>query len=278
MQSSPVAVAPDSRGLVAVAVKTLQSLEDCPFDLYIWPAKQSPARLYREKHVPLLPADLERLLKQHVGTLYTRAADAEQYCEHVRSHVLADETKPASERYGILKDATRTVLMDSLDRGDVDGTLKISAGFSRDLVSLVCDRKDVLHELLSVMAHDYSTFTHITNVCTCAIMLAEAYDIRDHAELAEIAQGALLHDVGKCFVPAKILNKAGALTKDEQQVVRMHPVRGFEELSMRKDISWGQLMMVYQHHERYDGRGYPVGVVGKESHPWARLLRRGRCL
>ena len=40
---------------------------------------------------------------------------------------------------------------------------------------------------------------------------------------------------------------------------------------MRGDLSWGQLMMVYQHHERTDGRGYPVGLVGSEIHEWARL-------
>jgi len=261
----------DARGLVPVAVKTLQAQKEISFDLYLWPSKNLPPRLYREKHVPMKPADLQRLLAESVTTLYTRSSEAQQYCDHVRSNVLADETIPAAERYCVLKDATRTVLMDSLKKGDVEGTLQVTADLGRDMVALVCDRKNVFQDLISVMTHDYYTFTHMTNVCTYCVVLAEAYGIRDRTQLMEIAQGALLHDIGKCFIPAKLLNKATQLTPEEQEVIRRHPARGFEELCLRPDLGWGQLMMVYQLHERYDGRGYPCGLIGKETHEWARL-------
>ncbi len=51
----------------------------------------------------------------------------------------------------------------------------------------------------------------------------------------------------------------------------MHPTVGFEQLNFREDLTDGQLMMVYQHHERLDGKGYPVGVVDSEIHPWAKI-------
>jgi HD-GYP domain-containing protein (c-di-GMP phosphodiesterase class II) len=264
-------MAVDPRGLVPVAVKTLQAQRKISFDLFLWQSKNHPPRLYREKHVPLEPGDLQRLLGQGVATLYTRSCQAQEYCEHVRNQVLADEAIPARERFCILKDATRTVLMDSLNKRDVDNVLSVSADLGRDMVSLICDRKNVFNDLLAVMVHDYSTFTHITNVCTCSIVLAEACGIRDREQLMQIAQGALFHDLGKCFVPAKVLNKVQPLTHDEQDVIRRHPARGFEELCMRSDLSWGQLMMVYQHHERYDGRGYPAGLAGNEIHAWGLL-------
>ena len=50
-----------------------------------------------------------------------------------------------------------------------------------------------------------------------------------------------------------------------------HPAVGFKELCRREDLTWGQLMMVYSHHERCDGRGYPVGLVRSEIHEYARL-------
>ena len=65
--------------------------------------RTDPPRLYREKNVPLEPGDLQRLLDEGVTTLYTRSCEAEQYCDHVRSHVLADEAIPAKERYCILR-------------------------------------------------------------------------------------------------------------------------------------------------------------------------------
>ena len=259
------------RGLVPVAVATLHSQREISFDLYLWPSKHKPARLYREKNVPLAPGDLQRLLDERISTLYTPSCEAQQYCDYVRSHVLGDESIPAKDRYGVLKDATRTVLTAALERGDVDGVVKVAADLGQDMVGLICDRKHILDDLLPLMTHDYATFTHLTNVCTCGIVLAEACGIRDRGQLMEIAHGALLHDVGKCYVPAGILNKAAPLNKAEQELVRRHPQRGFEELCLRADLGWGQLMMVYQHHERYDGRGYPVGLVGKEIHEWARL-------
>ena len=127
MHSSSMEIAVDARGLVPVAVTTLQAQQNISFDLYLWSSKDRPPRLYREKHVPLEPADLQRLLDKNVSTLYTPSSEAQCYCDHVRSHVLADETIPSKQRFCILRDVMRTVTMASLERGDVDGTLKITA-------------------------------------------------------------------------------------------------------------------------------------------------------
>jgi HD-GYP domain-containing protein (c-di-GMP phosphodiesterase class II) len=93
----------------------------------------------------------------------------------------------------------------------------------------------------------------------------------DAVEVAEIAAGGLLHDLGKRHIPAHVLNKPGKLTDEEWELVKQHPVTGFRELSARGDLNEGQLMMVYQHHERLDGSGYPAGVTGNEIHPWAKI-------
>ena len=53
--------------------------------------------------------------------------------------------------------------------------------------------------------------------------------------------------------------------------MRAHPAQGFRRLAARADIDWGALMMVYQHHERADGCGFPVGLENDEIHPWARI-------
>ena len=264
-------MAVDSRELVPVAVKTLQSQTGNAFDLYLWPLKHELPRLYRESHVPVRPADLQRLLDANITTLYMRSSEAQQYCDHVRNNVLAVETISAADRYCMLMDVTRAVLMASLEKGDVHDTLNVCADIGRDMVNLVCNRENVLNELLTVMTHDYYTFTHISNVGTYSIVLAEACGIHDHAQLMEIAQGALLHDIGKRHISAEILNKATLLTEDERDLIRRHPVSGFEDLCMESDLAWGQLMMIYQHHERYDGGGYPVGLMGREIHEWARI-------
>ena len=83
--------------------------------------------------------------------------------------------------------------------------------------------------------------------------------------------GAMLHDIGKRHVPPAILNKPGPLTKEEFGMIREHPYAGYVELCERDDVTFAQLMMVYHHHEKIDGTGYPVGVTGSEMHPWARI-------
>lgn len=95
--------------------------------------------------------------------------------------------------------------------------------------------------------------------------------ISDQTELNSIATGALLHDLGKRMISPSILNKHGRLTEEDWEVIRSHPQRGYEELHDREDLTHEQLMMVYQHHEKLDGSGYPVRAYGDDIHPWARL-------
>ncbi len=133
------------------------------------------------------------------------------------------------------------------------------------------DESNLYEELFAVMIHDYDTFNHMTNVTCYSVLLAVRLGINNREELGSLAQGALLHDVGKRFIRKDIIDKPDRLTLVEQKLVRQHPQRGFETLCHREDLGWGALMMVYQHHERCDGRGYPVGLTEREIHPWARI-------
>ncbi len=88
---------------------------------------------------------------------------------------------------------------------------------------------------------------------------------------ANLRLAALLHDIGKIGIPDHILTKPGPLTDDEMEVVRRHPAMGYEVLAPLQDHAdvrnW-----VYQHHERWDGKGYPQGLVGEEVALPGRIL------
>jgi HD-GYP domain-containing protein (c-di-GMP phosphodiesterase class II) len=102
-------------------------------------------------------------------------------------------------------------------------------------------------------------------------MLASLLGTTDQVQLAELATAGLLHDLGKRHIPSKILNKPGKPTDAEWEIIREHPVSGFRELSTRGDLTWAQLMVIYQHHERLDGSGYPAGVMGNDIHAWGKI-------
>jgi putative nucleotidyltransferase with HDIG domain len=121
-----------------------------------------------------------------------------------------------------------------------------------------------------VLHHDYATFTHSANVAFYSAMLASELGLGQE-DVQQITAGGLLHDLGKLEIDEKILCKPGKLDDDEFRTIRMHPTNGFRKLARREDLSAGQLMMVYQHHERIDGRGYPTGCVGEDVHLWAKI-------
>jgi HD-GYP domain-containing protein (c-di-GMP phosphodiesterase class II) len=83
--------------------------------------------------------------------------------------------------------------------------------------------------------------------------------------------GALLHDVGKLLVPADVLNKAGKLTDEEWALVRRHPAAGVELLA-DIEFPWDVCPIVESHHERWDGAGYPHGLIGEAIPLTARVV------
>jgi HD-GYP domain-containing protein (c-di-GMP phosphodiesterase class II) len=140
------------------------------------------------------------------------------------------------------------------------------------LVELLTTGEVLPYELFSIARHDFHTFTHATNVAGYCVLLAERMGVSNREELRKISSAAVLHDIGKRFIPSSILTKPGPLTAAEREIIEAHPVRGYEELCQRPEFELGQLMMVYQHHERIDGTGYPVGIRRDEIHPWACML------
>lgn len=130
---------------------------------------------------------------------------------------------------------------------------------------------DLMRTLGSAIAlRDSDTDTHNYRVALYSIRLAEAVALPS-ADIADLVVGAFLHDVGKVGIPDAILLKPGPLTAEEFRVMREHPLLGE---SIVKNSHWlaGARTIVRHHHERYDGSGYPDGLVGNGIPLPARLF------
>jgi HD-GYP domain-containing protein (c-di-GMP phosphodiesterase class II) len=261
----------DQGELMAIGLETLRASNVLPFDLYLPGDKRNRLVLYRERKHPFAEADLNRLRQRGVRTLYISQGDSSTYREYLRDTLLKNDDIPPIERYQVLREATRSVLTEALTKGDAEAAVKVTNDISEGLVTTVCESEFVLQDLMRVMSHDYSVFTHAINVTTNCLMLAKQLGINDRQELLQIGQGALIKDIGVQGVPRNIIEKPGKLTERERRLMQEHTIRGFKELCHRKELTWGQLMMVYSHHERCDGRGYPVGLLQSEIHEYARL-------
>lgn len=117
---------------------------------------------------------------------------------------------------------------------------------------------------------DAETEGHSQRVTTMTLKLARAIGLAND-ELVHIQRGALLHDIGKMAVPDHILQKPGALSAEEQMVIREHPVTAYHMLSPIHFLQ-PALDIPYYHHEKWDGTGYPHGLKGEAIPLAARLF------
>jgi putative nucleotidyltransferase with HDIG domain len=124
---------------------------------------------------------------------------------------------------------------------------------------------------IAVDAKDQVTHGHIRSVQRHTLAAAAALGVTDARELKAIEAGALLHDIGKLAVPDYVLNKPSALTDAEFETMKRHASMGARILTA-VDFPYPIVPIVRHHHERWDGRGYPDGLVGAEIPLGARIL------
>lgn len=115
------------------------------------------------------------------------------------------------------------------------------------------------------------TAGHSRRVAGYCRLIAAELGIRDETSLARVANGALLHDVGKIGIPDGVLLKAGALDDAEWELMRAHPEKG-AALVARVDSLADAAPLIAAHHERYDGKGYPAGLSGEAIPLGARII------
>ncbi|HET9192783.1 MAG TPA: HD domain-containing phosphohydrolase [Vicinamibacterales bacterium] len=123
---------------------------------------------------------------------------------------------------------------------------------------------------LAIDAKDQTTYNHVGRVELYASSLARALGMSE-ADQQAVKTAALLHDIGKLAVPEHILAKPGPLTPDEFQKVRMHPQIGADIINA-VPFPYPVAPLVLHHHERWDGRGYPMGLKGEQIPLGARIL------
>jgi len=119
-------------------------------------------------------------------------------------------------------------------------------------------------------AREHETGLHSKRVACHTLVLARRFT-GDSEHLRQVYWGSLLHDLGKIGIPDAILLKAGPLTEPEWQVMRKHPEIGQHILSAVSFLAEAS-EIVLNHEERFDGQGYPRGLVGDEIPLWARLF------
>jgi len=130
--------------------------------------------------------------------------------------------------------------------------------------------KDALTSLSRIKQKDDYTFQHSVSVCTLLVAFAHAMEI-ERDLIMELGIGGLLHDIGKMKVPDAVLNKPGALTEAEFALMKSHVAQGREILKQTKGVTETAILVAVQHHERFDGTGYPDRLKQDAISPYGQM-------
>jgi diguanylate cyclase (GGDEF)-like protein len=208
-----------------------------------------------------------------------RVADAGMY---VSKHAGGDRVSTAEE----FADGESTAVQRQLISGYIEGFLQREHTGPEHLEELITTLKKlcggeedynvhVLREAIEALAHaaesrELNSSGHGESVAHYCQIVARALGFSPE-ELSDLAYAARVHDVGKIFVPERILNKSGPLTEDEYYLVKLHARVGAEILATIPGSEKLQ-KAVEHHHEAFGGGGYPAGLRGEEIPQWARIM------
>ena len=138
------------------------------------------------------------------------------------------------------------------------------------MVDSIFRNQDALLPLARLKDHDSYTFQHSVSVCALLVSFGRGLKL-ERPLIKELAIGGLLHDVGKAKVPDAILNKPAKLTDAEFTKMKSHVVQSIIILQNTPGISQIALDVAGQHHERFDGSGYPNQLKGEEITLYGRM-------
>ncbi len=148
-----------------------------------------------------------------------------------------------------------------------DATDKITG----ELMRAISDNEAIAVDISTLKISDEYTFKHSVDVATMAMIVAKQHGLNEK-EVYEIGIAGLLHDLGKSKIPNEVLNKPGRLSEEEFEIMKQHSVYGYEILKEKEGYSPAILLGVLQHHEKMNGRGYPLGVSSDKMHLFAKIL------
>ncbi len=138
------------------------------------------------------------------------------------------------------------------------------------MANSILRNKDALLSLCRIKNKDNYTFLHSVSVGALLISFAHALDFKRDV-IKQLGVGGMLHDIGKTKVPNEILNKPGKLTEDEFVIMKSHVVHGCSILRKTPGIAQVSFDVAAQHHERFDGSGYPLKMKNMEMSVYGQM-------
>lgn len=239
-------------------------------------------RVLIARGAPLDDYLIESLLKMGIMGVYIREGEEDPEDQNKMEPEIPEQIQKVIEKSKVA-DPAKVKLSESVKQRVSEGIQFLyqntdAADFAdttnsitRDLMKAITDNEAIAVDISALKVSDEYTFKHSVDVATMGMIVGKKHGLSDK-EVYDIGISGLLHDVGKSKIPNEILNKAGKLTDEEFAIMKKHSLFGYEILKEKDDISEPISMGVLQHHEKINGKGYPMGVTKEKIHLFARIL------
>ncbi|MCP4914315.1 MAG: HD domain-containing protein [Oligoflexia bacterium] len=275
-----------SESFFSISFELVLTEASLPYDLYI----NSSTHETREKFVKIFAAgntlsesDLADF-KTKYFQLYVLETQRDLYLKSLVKNENASDTQKAE----VIKDSaivyldrifdedkefTNEVLEETIEgcRESVESMVEVIKGY---------DISEVQGLIANLSFHDFYTYDHSINVSMYSISIFQALKPNaSKAELVIAGMGGLLHDLGKVKISTKIINNPGKLSEEDFSVIKKHPEYGHELMESHCESCSGEgevdfeiiKRVILEHHENYNGTGYPYGLKGDDIHVFARI-------
>ncbi len=182
--------------------------------------------------------------------------------EHIdKLHKARARIRTAEKKYAQTANAAKNVMRIAAEKPSQAAAQ--AKEIALELVEIfLSEQHTYLHLMGDSVADESGIYFHNVNVSVLSLTLARALGIDDPEIIREIAQGAVLHDVGKVMIASQVLLKDDALTQAETKLLNMHPAYGVEVLRSVESLSPRVREIIAFHHEMIDGSGFPKGLKG----------------
>ena len=233
-----------------------------------------------EKGALLDDFQIEGLLRHGIMEIYIREGQEEP--EKEQEIVIPQAVQNTIEKVRVA-DRARVQLTESVKKRVSEGIqflysntadsnfAEASNNITGELMKAMTENDAIAVDISALKVSDEYTFKHSVDVATMAMVIAKKHGLDDDS-VREVGISGLLHDMGKSKIPNEVLNKPARLTDEEFHLMKQHALFGYQILKEKNEFNDKILLGVLQHHEKLNGRGYPMGVPAEKIHLYARII------
>lgn len=233
---------------------------ELPFDLYTCD-NASNCILFGKKSFKLQESKIKELTanKTKIFIQKNELPELKKYLKETAAKIVSDNGVSRDEKSRVIYNSAIMVVEDLFNNTDSKEAVEDTKELATVMLGGLLKDNATFLSMVGVLSYDYYTYSHCVNVCLYSIAIGKKLKL-EGKEIEDLAHAAMLHDIGKAHISPQILNKEGALSSEEFEIIKTHTTEGVVILESLKEKNQNILDSVVGHHEKMDGSGYPYGL------------------